>query len=151
VQVPDPDVPYCRPGEAAVVEIDALPGKKFDAKVARIARSEDPNTKLMHVEVDVPNPTGEIRQGMFGWVTIILDKQSDRLSVPTSCLVGKSQDGKGSLWVVREGRARLVPVRLGGDDGDRVAIQSGLSDRDQVIVQAPPELEDGTPVVLGGQ
>jgi RND family efflux transporter MFP subunit len=150
VHVPDPDVPYCHPGEDAVVEIDALPGKKFNAQVARIARSEDPQTKLMHVEIDVPNPTGEIRQGMYGWVTILLDKQSDQLSVPTSCLVGKSQDGKGTLWVVREGRARLVPVRLGGDNGDRVAIQSGLTDKDPVIVQAPADLEDGTPVVVGG-
>jgi RND family efflux transporter MFP subunit len=150
VQVPDPEVPYCHPGEDAVVEIDALPGKKFNAKVARIARSEDPQTKLMHVEIDVPNPAGEIRQGMYGWVTILLDKQSDQLSVPTSCLVGKSQDGKATLWVVREGRARLIPVRLGSDDGDRVAVQSGLGDRDQVIVQPPPGLEDGTRVVVDG-
>jgi RND family efflux transporter MFP subunit len=150
VQVPDPDVPHCRPGEDAVVEIDALPGKKFKAKVARIARSEDPQTKLMHVEIDLPNPTGEIRQGMYGWVTIILDQASDQLSVPTSCLVGKAQDGRGTLWVVRDGRARLVPVRLGGDNGDHVAIQSGLSDKEQVIVQAPSDLEDGTPVVVGG-
>src|SRR5262249_54469064 len=37
VQVPDRDVPFCDPGDAAVVEIDALPRKKFPARVSRIA------------------------------------------------------------------------------------------------------------------
>src|SRR6266545_451608 len=69
VQIPDRDVPYADPGDAAVVEIDALPGKKFAAKISRIAGSEDPQTRLMRVEIDLPNPTGKIRQGMYGRVT----------------------------------------------------------------------------------
>src|SRR5262249_30321052 len=36
VQVPDRDVPYTDPGDPAVVEIDALPEKKFPAKVSRL-------------------------------------------------------------------------------------------------------------------
>jgi RND family efflux transporter MFP subunit len=147
VQVPDRDVPYCQPGDPAVVEIDALPGKKFEAKVARIARSEDPQTKLMHVEVDVPNPTGEIRQGMYGWVTIVLNAETDQLSVPSACLVGKVQKGHGAVYVVRDSRAHLVPVQVGVDNGELVAIEKGLTAGDQVILQPPPDLRESVPVV----
>src|SRR5262249_49617623 len=116
VQVADRDVPYADPGDPAIVEIDALPGQKFPASISRIADSEDPETRLMHVEIDLPNPPGMnrkgmIRHGMYGRVTIILEKV-EMLSLPSSCLVGKSQDSKGYVYVVRDGRARQVPVQI---------------------------------------
>src|SRR5262245_24038455 len=72
VQVPDRDVPFTDPDDPAFVEIDALPGKRYPAKVSRIASAEDPDTRLMRVEVDVPNPRsklyphGELCRGMYG-------------------------------------------------------------------------------------
>ena len=82
VQIPDREVPYADPGDLAVVELDAFPERRFDAKVSRISATEDPQTRLMHVEIDLPNPKGEIRQGMYGRVTILLDTSPDILSVP---------------------------------------------------------------------
>jgi RND family efflux transporter MFP subunit len=149
VQVPDRDVPYCDPGDAATVEIDALPGEKFPAKISRIAESEDPRTKLMRVEIDLPNKKGKLKQGMFGWVTIVLDPEAEQLSIPSSCLIGRTHEGNGSVYVVRDGNAKLVPVRIGSDNGQLVAVESGLNPKDQVITQAPPALRDGTPVEVG--
>jgi RND family efflux transporter MFP subunit len=145
VQIPDRDVPYCDPDDPATIEIDALPAP-IKAKVTLIARSEDPQTRLMRAEIHVDNPEGKLRQGMYGWVTILLDRESDQLSVPSHCLVGKARDGKGSVYVVREGRARLVPIKYGIDNGHLVAVLSGLTQKDQVITQAPPSLHDGEPV-----
>ena len=117
VQVPDRDVPYTTKGKPAVVEIDALPGKKFQAPVARTAASEDPETRLMHVEIDLLNPKGQLHQGMYGKVTIVLDQGTDLLSIPSSCLIGKTQNGLGTVYVVRDGRARRVQVAIGTDNG----------------------------------
>ena len=94
-QMPDRDVPYCNVGDRAVVEIDALPGPPLEAKVSRMASSEDPTSRLMHVEIDLPNPTGKIAQGMYGHVTIFLDQGADLLSVPSSALTGKGEQGNG--------------------------------------------------------
>jgi RND family efflux transporter MFP subunit len=145
VQVPDRDVPYCDPGDPAEVEIDALPGQTFPAKVSRIASSEDPDTRLMRVEIDLPNPTGKIRNGMYGRASILLEKTT-LLTVPSSCLVGKVKDGKGSVYVVRDGRARLTPVTIGADDGLRIGIATGLTVHDAVILHPSDDVEDGTPV-----
>jgi RND family efflux transporter MFP subunit len=147
VQIPDRDVPYTDPGDPAIVELDALPGKKFPAKVSRIASSEDPQTRLMRTEIDLPNPTGKISQGMYGHVTIVLDKSADMLSVPSSCLVGKAEDGKGTLCVVRGGRVCRVPVEIGADDGLRVGILKGVQVGDDVIVHPGSDLGEGTDVV----
>jgi HlyD family secretion protein len=147
VQVPDRDVILCDPGDPATLEIDALPGQKFYAKVSRIAQSQDPQTRLMRVEIDLPNPTGKIRNGMYGRATILLDKAADKFSVPTTCLVNKSEDGsKGTVYTVKSGHAHLTEVRLGEDDGLRVAVVSGVGAGDQVILRPGSALADGAEV-----
>ncbi len=150
VQIPDRDVPYTDPGDRAVVEIDALPGEQFPAKVSRISGSEDPATRLMHVEIDLPNPTGRIRQGMYGRVRIILEK-SDLLSVPSRCVIDRSEGGKGYVYVVRDGRARRVPVRYSEDNGLKAGVLSGLTAEDQVILRPSSSLADGAEVVVTSQ
>src|SRR5207244_3178324 len=92
----------------------------------------------------LPNPTGKICQGMYGRVTIVLDKGTDLLSIPSSCLVGKTEAGRGKVYVVRDHRAHLTSVRLGTDNGLRVTVLGGLKGEDQVIVQPGNALAEGT-------
>lgn len=144
VQIPDRDVPYADIGDTAIVEIDALSGSKLTAKIARMAQSEDPQTRLMRVELDLPNPTGKICHGMYGKVTIVLDKSTDQFSIPSSCLVGKTQEGVGAVYVVLDNHAHLIQVRLGIDNGVRVAVVDGLKAEDEVIQQPGNELTEGS-------
>jgi HlyD family secretion protein len=146
-QMPDRDVPYCNVGDRAVVEIDALPGPPLEAKVSRMASSEDPTSRLMHVEIDLTNPTGKIAQGMYGHVTVFLDQGADLLSVPSSSLTGKGEQGKGSVFVVRSGKAHLTPVVIGTDNGVRIAIPKGLNVNDEVVLHPTDDLVDGISVV----
>lgn len=146
VQIPDRDVPYCDVGDPALVEIDALPGQKVaPAKVSRIAHSEDHDTRLMHVEIDLPNPTGKICNGMYGRVTIMLDK-SDYLSVPSTCIVDRTNEGKGFVYVVRDGHAKRTPVAIGADNGLHTAITSGVKETDEIIMNPESDIVDGTAV-----
>ena len=147
VQVPDLDVPYIQPGDPATVEIDALPNTKFPGTVARLSDSEDPNTRLMRAEIDLANPKGVLRQGMYGRVTIVLDRDGKKsLSIPSSAVVSRSEGKKGTVYVVKDGHAHQVPVQLGSDNGLRVAVYKGLTIKDRVIDNPPPDLTDGTPV-----
>jgi HlyD family secretion protein len=145
VQIPDRDVPYADVGDPAIVEIDAMPGQAFPSKISRLADSEDPQTRLMHIEIDLPNPTRKIRHGMYGRVTILLEK-SNSLAIPSSCMVGKTQEGKASVYVVREGKAQLTPVQVGADNGLQVAIIAGLSPDSTVILHPSNAISNGTPV-----
>jgi HlyD family secretion protein len=146
-QMPDRDVPYCTVGDRAVVEIDALPGPPLEAKVSRMASSEESTSRLMHVEIDLPNPTGKIAQGMYGHITIFLDQGADLLSVPSSSLTGKGEHGTGSVFVVRNGKAHLTTVVTGTDNGVRIAIPKGLKVDDEVVLHPTDDLVDGGAVV----
>jgi HlyD family secretion protein len=153
VQVPDRDVPYTDPGDPADVEIDALPGVTFTSKpgapvvVSRIQGSEDLETRMMRVEIDLPNPDGKLRQGMYGRVKIHLQPgPANVLTLPSRCLVGKVDAGLGAVFVVRDGKARRVSVRLGSDDGVRVEVLGGLKPTDLVVRRSGEMLSEGVAV-----
>ena len=155
VQVPERDVPFVDRGDPAVVEVDALPGLVFKTRgtekveVSRLAASEDPHTRMMRTEIHVKNPDGKLRRGMFGRVTLTLQLGAPgALRIPSAALVGKADGGKGSVRVVREERAILVPVRYGADNGSEVEVLGGLEPTDRVIVRASGPLDDGAAVAV---
>lgn len=145
VQVPDRDVPFTQPGDPAELEFDALPDHTFPARVSRISEVEDPQTRLMRIEIDLRNKDGLIHAGMYGRVKILLQK-SDLLSVPTSALAEKPEHGRSSVFVVRDGIAHRVGVRVSEDNGIKVGILSGLHANDVVVNSPPQSLTDGSAV-----
>ncbi len=155
IQVPERDVPYVECGDPAIVEVDALPGIVFktrgDEKVAvsRLAAAEDPHTRMMRTEVHLKNPDGKLRRGMFGRVTITLQPGSPKsLRIPSGALVGKATDGKAAVRVVHDGKARIVPVQYGSDNGSEVEVLSGLAPSDRLIIRAAGPVTDGAAVAM---
>jgi RND family efflux transporter MFP subunit len=156
IQVPDRDVPYISTSATALIDIDALPGVRFGLgaeklHVARWAKAEDPVTRTMRTEVDVKNPKGVIAHGMYGRVTLVLNAGTpNAIRVPSSALVGRAEDGRGSVRVLRDGKVHIVPVRYASDNGVEVEIVEGLTTSDQVIIRASAPVEEGTPVTTNG-
>jgi HlyD family secretion protein len=148
VQLPDLDVPFADVGDKAVVTIDALPGKEFVGNISRTADAEDRKQKTMRTEIDLPNPSRTLLEGMYGTVTIELEPPSNAMTIPSGALVGKTTDGRGKVYVVREGRARLVPIEMGQDNGLRMEVLSGLNPRDEVVISHTGAIGDGTPVTV---
>jgi RND family efflux transporter MFP subunit len=146
VKIPDLDVPFTDVGDKAIVQIDALPGKRLEGSVTRLADAEDPTQKTMRVEIDLPNLQGELHEGMYGLVTITLQSPSDNLTVPAAALVGKLIDGKGKVYVISAGIAHLAPIKVSQDDGLRMEVLSGLKPTDDVVVSYSGAIGDGTPV-----
>jgi RND family efflux transporter MFP subunit len=154
VQVPDRDVPYISTNATALIDIDALPGVRFGTgeeklHVARWAKSEDPVTRTMRTEVDVKNPKGVLAHGMYGRVTLVLNAGTpNAIRIPSAALVGKAEEGHGSVRVFQDGKVHIVPVRYASDNGVEVEIVGGLTTSDQVIVRASSPVEEGTPVTV---
>jgi HlyD family secretion protein len=146
VRIPEREIPYIQPGDRVTIRFDALPGKQFTEPVARIAESEDPTTRTMLAEVDVPNPDRMIRDQMYGRVEIMLDDALQGVTLPSACLVGDSAEGQGQVYVVENGCAKLRKVEIGRDTGAQVEVLSGLGTSDSVIVRPAGGLADGAEV-----
>lgn len=148
VQVPDRDVPYANPGDPAVVEIDNLPGRRFKAEISRIAKFEAPDTRTMRAEIDLENKDDELRAGMYGKATLYLESNPKTMQLPSHCLFERTQKGKAAVFVVRDGKARKVAVRVGPDNGVDTEIISGVSEKDQVVLRPISTLSDGDSVIV---
>jgi multidrug efflux pump subunit AcrA (membrane-fusion protein) len=146
VRIPEREIPYVHVGDKAEIEFDALPDRRFEAAISRIAHGEESHTRTMIAEIDLPNKDDLLRDHMYGRVDIELEKAPDGVSIPSACLVGNVTDGKARAFVVEEGKARLRDIQVGKDTGKTVEVFSGLSEADEVIVRPPGGLADGAEV-----
>jgi HlyD family secretion protein len=146
VWVPEPDVPLTHIGLPAVIRIDALGGASIKGKVARTSRSEDPISRTMRTEIDVPNADDRLKEGMYGEVTIDLGPTKTGVTIPAAALTGPAKGEERNVFVVRDGRARLCSVKVGRNDGKRAEISAGLRGDDEVVVTHGPGLTDGARV-----
>jgi multidrug efflux pump subunit AcrA (membrane-fusion protein) len=67
------------PGVAAVVRVPELPDRELSGTVTRIADAQQSGTRTLLTEVDLPNPDGVLRSGVYCMV---------ELKIPTSVSAG---------------------------------------------------------------
>jgi membrane fusion protein (multidrug efflux system) len=106
----------------------------------------DPATRTLPIEIDLENPGEELLPGMTGQVSIVTERRKDALVVPVTAVLTLEQGAW--LFVVREGRARRVPVQLGVDLGDWLEVRTGIARSDKVITVGRDLVADGTEVTV---
>jgi RND family efflux transporter MFP subunit len=112
------DAAQVRVGQPAVVTVEALRGAEFQGKVARIASLFDPRTNTAEAEVEIANPDGRLKPGMFASVAVALSTAPDALLVPRSALVEEER----ATYVFTVERAAPRPEGAGvgaGREGGR--------------------------------
>lgn len=141
------DARHIQAGESATLRLQALPGETFEAKIVRIGASLSSTSRTLPIEVELENPGGRLKPGMFGRLTLPRRELEAALLVPLASLVDY-EDGK-VVYVVEDGVAQRRPVQPGAVIGDRVVIESGLSGGDRVIIRGQDQVADGQPVGVG--
>lgn len=134
INVADPNVPFIRTGVPATVAINSLGGETYRSTVSRISHRQDPRTRTMRAEIDLPNLNGKLTSGMYGSVTLSTQPPHDAVIVPKACLIGRTNNGRGQVMVVVEGRCQLRTVGLGHRKGDQVEVLWNLASHELVVL-----------------
>lgn len=144
---------YVRVEEGMTVEVrpPALPEITRTGTIRRISPVLDPLTRTAMVEVALDNADGRLRPGMVAEASIVLERHADVVLAPSRSLVLSSRtDTAREAYVFvfdREaGVARRVAVVIGRRYGTTVAVSSGLSGGEEVVVQGQHLLRDGAPI-----
>ena len=140
--VPERDAVWVDVGDAAAISFDAIPGQAFSSAIARFSGAIDPATRTMLVEIDLPNPDGRIRPGLYGQVRLALEQREGAIALPATA-VQRDDDGAFVLVAAPGDIARRVPVQTGLTTGGWVEIVAGLEDDARVVAGAPASLSDG--------
>lgn len=136
-----------QPGQLLEVTSDAIPGERFDARVAAIDPLVDAQARSIVMRAALPNETLRLRPGMFARVRLILRQREDVAMVPEEALV-PAPGNVQFVYKVVDGRAQRVEVATGARYGTRVEIAEGVAPGDVIVTAGQLKLRDGAPVEI---
>lgn len=149
VDVPEVEAPLVDAGQSAdpaIVRVQSLGDRRFEASVTRTSWSLDASNRSLRTAIDIPNDEGRLRPGMFATVTIRLDQRDGALTLPLTAIIREGQNAY--CCVVQSGHVARRPIELGLRSGNEVEIVSGLDDREIVVLARAGSLQNGQPVEL---
>lgn len=120
-----------REGMIGTIETPFLGATTRRGRVSYINPYLDPDTRTGEVRLEVANPTGDLKPGMF--VNVLLERDlGERLAVPESAVLF---EGDRRVVFVDLGEGRLAPreVSLGAKAGNLYEVQHGLKAGDVVV------------------
>lgn len=142
--VPQSEAIGLAPGVDAVFRVPEMPDRPFPGKVTRTADALQPGTRTLLTEVDVPNPDGALSPGMYGTVELKIPRKSPSFSVPAEAIIFNRNGTQ--VAVAHNGKVDIRKVGVTRDLGTRVEVNTGVEAGDQVILNPPVDLVDGSPV-----
>jgi RND family efflux transporter MFP subunit len=144
VFVPQDSVFGVKDGDEAEVTVPELPGRIFRGKIARNAGSLQPGTRTLLIEVDVKNPDGALRAGIYCTVHFQVPREKPTIIIPSQAVIF---DSNGLTAAVDDnGTARLRHLDILHDDGAQVEVRAGLNPKDRIILNPPVDFRDGMKV-----
>lgn len=147
VNVTERDYGELEVGQTVRLSTDAFPGETFEGTVNRIAPVFREQSRQARVELQVPNPEGRLKPGMFVRARTVLGRIEDATIVPEDAIV--QRDGKTAVFVVSAERTSvsLRPVEVGFKAAGRVSVQ-GEGITGEVVTLGQQQLEDGSAITV---
>ncbi|PCH65587.1 MAG: hypothetical protein COC01_09515 [Bacteroidetes bacterium] len=142
IPLPETDADAVTKGMKVLVTFPGLPGESYEVKVSRTAGVLDFASKTMQVEIDIANPDGKIKPGMYAKVIMQISSLEDVLSLPVTAQV--MYEDEFFVLVVKENRVERIPLRKGLFNKDFFEVLNPeIGAESQVIIQGKGLVKPG--------
>jgi cobalt-zinc-cadmium efflux system membrane fusion protein len=129
------DMRNVRLGETGTIKLNAYPDKILSGKVSNIGAILDPTIRTAKVRLEVPNPGGIMRPGMFATTTFYSLEKHTYTSVPASAILHLHD--RDWVFIPTQGKFRRNPVTSGAQlPNGMQEILTGLQPGQQVVSNA---------------
>jgi len=146
VGISEMDYTRVKKNDTVTLTADALPGKTFTGRIARIYPTIDAATHTFTAEVNVANSDRLLRPGMYARVTVNFGSNHS-IVVPDDCVVKQQGSGVRSVFVLQaDNTVKEVVVTLGRHFGTEYELLSGVAEGDKVVVKGQASLKNGSKV-----
>jgi RND family efflux transporter MFP subunit len=149
VQVPQSAAVSIHDGVQAKVQVAQMPDRTFDGTVSRSSVALRSSVRTLDTEVDVANPDGVLRPGLYVNVTFAVPRSHPGVSVPSEALIFDAA-GTQVAVVQPDDTVKLRPITIARDLGTVLELRSGLKGGDTVVLNPPADLRDGSRIVPKG-
>jgi membrane fusion protein, multidrug efflux system len=146
LHVPERQISKLRRGQKAKLGVDAVKDVAFVGKIKRISPVVDPTTGTVKVTLEMHDPSGRLKPGMFSRINIIYDIHQNTVLVPKDALI--AEDRESSVFVVRDSLALRQLVEVGYVNTSHIEILSGLQQADTVVTTGKGSLKDSARVEI---
>jgi cobalt-zinc-cadmium efflux system membrane fusion protein len=124
-------------GDFAELRLNAYPNRPLRGRVGNISQVLDPVTRTAKVRLELANPGGLMRPGMFATARFVSTRTRERMVVPASALLRLHDKD----WVFRSeggGRFRRTEVQAGPvmPDGRQEILTGGIHAGDEIVAEA---------------
>lgn len=145
--VPTSDILQVTLNQEVQVKVEGLPDP-LTGKVVRINPATQAGSRSILVYIQLGNPAGVLRAGMFGEAQLTLAKKGGVLTIPPSAV--QSDAGNTTVYAIENDQLVQKPVTLGmrgiDDDGTAVEVVKGLENGAQIVKANLGNLRSGTAV-----
>ncbi|GAA5104894.1 efflux RND transporter periplasmic adaptor subunit [Bartonella jaculi] len=145
VWVPERYAPRLHKGDEVTATLTAQPDRTFVGNIYAIDNIVDPESRTLHVQVEIKNEKETLMSGMSFSVAF----QFSGDSFPVVNPLAVQWNSKGSfVWRVREGKVEHIPVSIIQHREDQVFVKASLEKGDQVVIQGVQMLYPGSKVTI---
>ena len=136
-EVPETQAAWLKPGGATTATVPAWPGEIFKARVTALLPDVSMATRTLKVRVEVANPAGKLKPGMYAAVSFAASAGGDVLMVPSEAVIAT---GTRSVVIVadtaQDGKQQFKPVdvEVGAEAGGMSEIRKGLTRGMKVVL-----------------
>ena len=147
VDIPEDDAVHVSKQSKVELRVPSLTADTYVGTVTRTAWSLNTTSRTMVAEIDVPNPEGRWRPGLYVHAKITVAELPNVLSIPRAAIV--TQDKLTYCFCVdTSGKVERRPVSLGLQAGTEIEIRSGLTGDEQVITVNANVFREGQTVEI---
>jgi cobalt-zinc-cadmium efflux system membrane fusion protein len=145
--VSETQVNELKKNQEVMVKISAVAGEPLTGVITNIALASDPQTRAYPVKIQIDNPERLLKPGMFAEVQLAREREESLLVPREAVLAGVERT---TVWVVKDGTAKVREVTVGPSDGKLIVVTSGLEAGEQVVISGQDNLSDGDAVRIVG-
>jgi RND family efflux transporter MFP subunit len=149
--VPQMSLPALREAVAeGTSSVDAvIPGEARRAvgRIAMVENTVDPGTGMVSVRAAMPNEDELLWPGTLVQAYLKL-RSEEAVTVPTAAV--QVSQGGNIVYVIRDEKAQIQPVKVARTLGDTAVIESGLNADDIVVIDGHLQLTNGSRVAIRG-
>lgn len=143
VYVPQHDAAFVKIGDHARVTMPDRADLQIVGQVSRLSDELDPRTRMMLVEVDLDNKSGQIVPGSFVTVTLTFATPPE-IIIPVEALV--LNGNQASVLVLDGDIVHRRPITISDNDGTIVRVARGLRAGELVALNLGENVADGARV-----
>lgn len=133
-EIKERDIGAVSVGQDTTFNVLAYPGENFHGKLVRIGNEVEAASRTLEVRIEVTNPDGRLKPGMFADVEITTTVVHDVLAIPDTAL--QTDEDKQIVFVAFDGnKFEKRIVKLGMEQKGRVQVLEGLKAGEKVVTE----------------